>query len=281
LIFTLFMSIALNATVILGITFAPPSLFENDSEDFPTIDVTLVDSVEEEADVKSDLFAQTSQVGTGNTEDPTRPSTLQSATPLPSPVDGQSEIIQPNQSTETAVAATERDMLTSFESPDQVLTEEDTTKEAAERPSTAEMVALGKEIARLNAEISESMEIYSKRTKHRFVAATTQTYRDAVYLDGWRKKIERVGNLNYPDEAKRAHLSGNLIMDVAINQDGTIRAITIRRSSGHKILDDAAVRIVRLAAPFAPLPSEMRKDTDVLHITRTWQFLSGNRLSTQ
>ncbi len=283
LIFTLFMSIAINAAVILGITFAPSSLFNDDETEFSTINITLVDSHTQDQDVESELYAQSNQSGAGNTDDPSRPSTQQSATPLPVPVSGESEILQPNQSTDTAISAVERDMLTSFDSPDSVVTEEDASKDASEQPSAAELLALGREIARLSAEIDQSTAIYSSKPdeKHRFVAANTKAFRDAAYLDGWRKRIERVGNLNYPDEAKRAHLSGSLTMDVAINHDGTIRSINILKSSGHKLLDDSAIRIVRLAAPYAPLPAEMRKDTDVLHITRTWQFLSGNRLSTK
>ena len=88
-------------------------------------------------------------------------------------------------------------------------------------------------------------------------------------------KVERVGNLNYPDEARRNRLSGHLILDVALNPDGSINEITIRKPSGHKVLDDAAVRIVELAAPYAPFPDSFRKETDILHITRTWQFVNN------
>ena len=92
-------------------------------------------------------------------------------------------------------------------------------------------------------------------------------------MEAWRAKVERVGNLNYPEEARRRKLAGQLVLDVALNPDGKINQITIRRSSGHKVLDDAAIRIVELAAPYAPFPEEIRAETDVLHITRTWQFL--------
>jgi len=92
------------------------------------------------------------------------------------------------------------------------------------------------------------------------------------YMDAWRAKVERVGNLNYPEMAKRQNIAGSLVLDVAINPDGTVNAIQVLRTSGHKILDDAAVRIVELAAPYAPLPPDMRADTDILHITRTWKF---------
>jgi protein TonB len=91
-------------------------------------------------------------------------------------------------------------------------------------------------------------------------------------MDAWRAKVEAIGNLNYPEEAKRRLLTGNLLLDVALNPDGTVNEISLRRSSGHKTLDDAAIRIVELAAPFAPFPPEVRADIDVLHITRTWKF---------
>ncbi len=96
-------------------------------------------------------------------------------------------------------------------------------------------------------------------------------------MEAWRQKVERIGNLNYPDEARRRKLSGNLLLDVALNPDGSINEITLRRSSGERALDDAAVRIVKLAAPYAKFPDDIRKDVDILHIERTWQFLSGNR----
>jgi len=90
--------------------------------------------------------------------------------------------------------------------------------------------------------------------------------------------VERVGNLNYPDEAKRRKLYGNLVLHVAIRPDGSVRAINVRKSSGHKLLDDAAIRIVKLAAPFAPFPAEIRKETDILDIIRTWQFRNNDQL---
>jgi len=90
--------------------------------------------------------------------------------------------------------------------------------------------------------------------------------------------VERVGNLNYPDDARKNRLSGSLVLDVALNADGSVDQITIRRSSGSKILDDAAVRIVELSSPFAPFPDHIKQETDILHITRTWQFLNNSFL---
>ena len=98
-------------------------------------------------------------------------------------------------------------------------------------------------------------------------------------MDAWRRKVERIGNLNYPHEAARRGLSGVLLLDVALNPDGTIEDIALRRSSGQRILDDAAVRIVRLAAPFAKFPRSIAEEVDILHIERTWIFHSDNRLT--
>ncbi len=100
-------------------------------------------------------------------------------------------------------------------------------------------------------------------------------------MEAWRAKVERVGNLNYPDEARRKKLSGSLILDVALNSDGSINEITIRRPSGQPVLDDAAVRIVKMAAPYAPFPEDFVKEVDILHITRTWQFQSSERFAAQ
>ena len=282
LVFTLFMSIVLNLVIILGISFTAPDFTPKKAE-FPTIDVTLIEVKNENEEVPDDteLLAQANQSGAGNTDRAVRPSTMQTASPLPVPLSGESQILQPNQSPQKT-AASERDLLTSYRNDERVHTEDKAAKDPAEQPSAAELVTLGREIARLSAEINQSLEIYSKRDKHRFIAASTKEYRDAAYLDSWRRKIERIGTMNYPDEAKRRHLSGNVLMDVAIRQDGTVQEINILRSSGHKLLDDAAVRIVRLASPFAPLPPEMRKDTDILHITRTWKFeAEGNVLRTR
>ena len=91
-------------------------------------------------------------------------------------------------------------------------------------------------------------------------------------MDAWRAKVERIGNLNYPEEAKRRHLTGSLVLDVALKADGTVASISVLRSSGQKLLDDAAMRIIELASPFAPFTPEMRSETDILHITRTWKF---------
>ncbi len=132
-------------------------------------------------------------------------------------------------------------------------------------------------MASLSAEIDRRLQAYAKRPKRKWITARTREHKYAAYMEAWRQKVERVGNLNYPDEARRANLSGNLLLDVALRPDGSVDEIILRRSSGQRVLDDAAIRIVKLAAPFARFPNNIAEDTDILHVERTWQFLSGNR----
>jgi protein TonB len=148
-------------------------------------------------------------------------------------------------------------------------------------PSGAALIARSFEIASLDAEIAERMEAKAKRPRRKFISATTSEYKFAAYMEAWRAKVERIGNLNYPDEARRNKLSGSLILDVALKSDGSIEEITVRKPSGHATLDDAAIRIVRLAAPYAAFPEDFNKEVDILHITRTWQFQSGDRFASQ
>jgi len=134
------------------------------------------------------------------------------------------------------------------------------------------------EIDRLTAELDRRSLSASRQDRRKAVNASTQEYQYAAYLEAWRSKVEKIGNLNYPDEAKRNKLYGNLLMHVALRADGSVERIRVVRSSGHKLLDDAAVRIVRMSAPFSPFPPEIRKQVDILDITRTWQFLDGDTL---
>jgi periplasmic protein TonB len=133
------------------------------------------------------------------------------------------------------------------------------------------------EIARLTARLDQTTG-ESRRPRRKAISASTREYKYASYLEAWRRKVERIGNLNYPDEAKQRRLYGSLILHVAVRADGSLEEVRVLRSSGFDVLDQAAKRIVELAAPYAPFPPDIREETDVLDITRTWQFLSSNRL---
>jgi len=130
------------------------------------------------------------------------------------------------------------------------------------------------EIQRLERKLDESTKALSRRPKKRPLSSRTKEYAAAAYHESWRKKVERIGNLNYPQKAKRQRINGDLMLSVDINPDGSVPpdGIVVSRSSGHKVLDDAAVKIVRLAAPFSPIPANVLKDNDMITIIRTWKF---------
>ena len=140
-------------------------------------------------------------------------------------------------------------------------------------PSATALLTEGLRMVAKNAAAQRQPETNLAGPRRKFISASSREYKYAAYMEAWRAKVERVGNLNYPEEARQRGISGNLVLDVALTPDGDIHQITVRRSSGHKILDEAAIRIVELAAPYAPFPPSIRADTDLLHITRTWQFL--------
>ena len=132
-------------------------------------------------------------------------------------------------------------------------------------------------VARMEAQIDRRLNEYAKRPRKAVIGARTREHRFAQYLEDWRLKIERVGTLNYP-EAARGRLYGSLLLLVSIRADGSLERVEIQRSSGVKVLDEAAVRIVELAAPFAPFPPDIRTDTDIIEIVRTWTFTNSNQV---
>lgn len=148
-------------------------------------------------------------------------------------------------------------------------------------PNAIDLMQRSLEIARLEAQISRDWDSYQKRPRRRFVGARTQEFRFARYIEDWRIKIERIGELNYPQAARDQKLYGSLVVTVSIKADGSLEKAEINRSSGKKILDLAALRIVKLAAPFAPFSADITKDTDILSITRTWTFTRSDQLVTE
>ena len=152
-------------------------------------------------------------------------------------------------------------------------------QEVGQTPDATDLVARSFEIARLEAQIARDHNAYQSRPKRKNIGARVEEYRFARYVDDWRLKVERVGNLNYPEEAKRKKLYGSLQLTVHIKSDGTLDGVDIDRSSGSKILDEAAERIVRLASPYAPFPENIRRDYDILDITRTWTFTRSDQLA--
>ena len=181
-----------------------------------------------------------------------------------------------------------RTLMTSAKSKTEVETAQPAPKAAPQpepdakpRLDASELMQRSLEIARLEAKISRDWEAYQQRPRRRYVGARTQEYRFARYIEDWRLKIERVGDLNYPQAARDQRLHGSLVVTVAIKSDGSVEQVDINRPSGHKLLDAAARRIVELAAPFGAFPPDIAKDTDVLHITRTWTFTPADRFKSE
>ena len=151
-------------------------------------------------------------------------------------------------------------------------------EQALTEEATPDQISLA--IASLQAQLDLQRQAYAKRPRRYTISsASTRKSQDALYLDSWRRRIEAVGNLNYPEEARRNQIYGSLRMLVALNPNGTVQDIQILQSSGSNILDQAAVQIVNLAAPFQPFPEAMREEADILEIIRTWRFHEGNALT--
>lgn len=266
---TLFVAAAVHAMVVLGVTFD----WEPSARDTPTtLDVTLVHTRSDEAPEEADFLAQADQKGGGETEKAQRPK-APVAGPSPQPREGAAPAPTP------AASAPPRESepqstVTSERSPERAPSEPQPRPETRQ-PSSEELISRSMEIARLTAELEREREHYAKRPRHTYVSARTRKHVLASYMEAWVEKVERIGNLNYPQAASRRGLTGQLLLDVALNPDGSVRSVELARPSGHKVLDDAAERIVRLAAPFSPFPDEVRDQTDVLHIVRTWRFSEG------
>lgn len=260
---SLLLAVALHAVLILGIGFSSPDIAPVNRE-LPTLDIAIVPKRTTPAPEEADYLAETSQDGGGNTSEqvtPTMPQQAQAANVPPPAAESQPE--------RQELSVQEARRKTDIAKPE--------TSDHRE-VTAAELINRSMEMIALDEQLRQSLQAYSKRPRQTFITARTQEFKYANYMNDWVAKVERIGNLNYPDEARRKDLSGSLLLDVALNQDGTILDITLLRSSGHKALDDAAMRIVQLAAPFPPLPEEIRRDTDVLHITRTWEFLNNYQL---
>jgi protein TonB len=261
-----FFAVVLHAMIILGITFGTDILEPQDSH-LPSLDITF-SSHESSPPEEAEYLAQTSQEGGGNTTEKVRP---QEYLPAQAPT----VVIEEPAPAPTQVLTTDLSN-TKIEQETTPAPETD-TKEL----SASELIERSMEMINLNEQINESRQAYAKQPKQVFVSARTQEFKYANYMIEWVKKVERVGNLNYPDAARREGIFGKLLLDVELNPDGTVRNISVLRPSGQPLLDEAAVRIVNLAGPFLPFPPEIRKEADVLHITRTWEFSTTHQLQSR
>lgn len=275
--FTLFMSVCFHAVLILGVGF---SVLERLS-DQPTLEITLAQFRAEEAPEQADFLAQENQNGSGSLEEKAAPST-----PVQAPFNDENiqdvNPLRQEQASRARQAANPALLASSARSERQAraAAEESLAESEENAPENREERELSETVASLQAQLDQQRQAYAKRPrKYTLSSASTQKARDAQYLDSWRKKIEAVGNLNYPRQASRQRLYGSLRLLVALRPDGSVSEMRVLRSSGHRLLDEAAMRIVKLASPFDPFPDEMRREVDILEIIRTWQFHPGDSLS--
>lgn len=259
---------------LLTIHFTPPDFMEKARE--RALEVILVNSKSKARPDKAQAKAQTNLDGGGNTDEDRR-----AKTPLPpSPrtkegdrlIEAQRRVAELEAQAQRQMTQVKSDRTISADKPkiDPV---------AAPEPSLsgADLASSALAIARLEGQIARQMEEYNQRPRKKFIGARVSEYRFAQYVEDWRQKIERIGNLNYPDAAKGRHY-GSLTLSVIIKANGDLKQVEVIRSSGKTLLDDAARRIVRMAAPYAAFPEAIRRDTDELDITRTWTFTNSDRL---
>ncbi len=272
---TLVFSLIAHGVLALGIGFT----IEDPAPVLPTLDVILVQTHSQEAPEQADFLAQANQSGGGEAEDVARPSEMQPA-PAPNPAPGvaptplQAGAPPPREQTREAM------LTTTAPSPERVDDQQQIATPTAPMPTSRELIERSLEMARLAASVERREQQYAKRPKRKFVSANTREYAYAAYLRAWQARVERIGNLNYPDEARRRNLVGQLVMTVAVRRDGSVESITVVQSSGIPVLDDAAQRTVHLAEPFGPLP-DTGDGTDILHITRTWHYLPGSTMQSR
>jgi len=277
---TVFLALAFHAVIILGISFDYEDHEDHQNNMLPTLEVTLAHSLSNQKPEEADYLAQADQTGSGNTTEKMRPQSPPEAAPSALPTPGDSQ-----QNTPPALANRNEkpiapELLTQDNANTEIFVGEETPPEDAKIPAAAELIRRSLEMAKLEAELSEMVKVYSAIPKEKLLVPNTMSHVEAAYLDAWQKKVELVGNLNYPAKAKAAKLSGNLLLMVAVNTDGSLNRVEIWRSSGHKLLDDAAIRIVKLASPFPALPQAIREQAQILKIPRTWKFMNDNTLST-
>lgn len=273
----LFIALVVHGLVILGIAFGEHLVPRQTLP--PTLDVILVQTQSPVAPEDAEFIAQVDQLASGSDAEKARPSA-----PLPIPAPAETGIAL----VETPPAAPPRQP----EAPVRTVTAEKAPEKrdvpADRRPApeqdveVAELIERSLALAKMVSELREQERLATAGVRTHYIdAASARTAAEAAYIDAWVRKVEQIGNLNYPDEVRRRRLSGSLLLSVLIGHDGNVIGIDIASSSGERVLDDAAVRIVELAGPYAPFPPEMRRQYDRLMISRTWVFREAQGVTTR
>ena len=258
------------SVVILGISF---KYQDKDAKIIHSMDVILAKKSNPETPDDAEYLAQNNQLGGGDKEQKARPTNPFSATSLIAEGQAQQESPQlekqqTKQNETPVITAKQADNKTKLQQPN---------KDKQQKDANSTQESKQQKLAKIQDEIARKIENYAKKPRSKYVSSSTKAYEFAPYINNWVQKIERTGDLNYPEQAKQKSFIGNVMLTVGINKDGSIHEIKIIKSSDYKFLDEATKHIVKLAQPFDPLP-ETKERVDVLYITRTWQFLPGHLL---
>jgi protein TonB len=268
-------SFALHLFVLFGIALVLPDP-SNIARFTQPLQVILVNSKSKSRPSKADALAQANLDGGGNTAED-----RQAKSPMPTISDDRQ--FTPEQRTKriAELEAETKRILARLNSNYSAVQPELKKQKSNSSNNGEDLVQRSLEMARLEAQINKNWDAYQKLPRRKNVGARTQEYRFAQYIEDWRVKVERIGNLNYPEQARQQKVFGSLILTVSIRADGSVESVEVSKSSGQRILDAAAMRIVKLAAPYSPLPPNITNDVDILEITRTWTFTPSDKLESE
>lgn len=275
--FMIFLSACAHALLVLGVGFT----YLTDANDEATIEVTLAQYRSQIQPDDADFIAQENQTGSGSQDEATVPSS-----PFLSDLnDADINEVRPAPEAQVLNETPEQPKLTTLTSinAEQVIAQqrnapEQEEKQALSEQSSSEEISLA--IASLQAQLDLQQQAFARQPrKYTLSPASARKSHEASYLDSWRRRVEAVGNINYPVQARQQQVYGNVRMLIALNASGQISETRIIQSSGESLLDQAAVDIVNLAAPFEPFPEELKAEADILEIVRTFRFHEGNTLS--
>jgi len=271
-------SIVLHA-LVLAVHFKFPVASRPQSSE-QRMEVVLVNAKTRERPTRADVLAQSNLDRGGNVDERRR---ARSPLPVTEPKHPGRDLSEAQRRVRELEAKQQELLAMAREAQAKVAappTQSTPAEQTAPQPSGRDLADLALAAMRLQAQIDKQIDDYQKRPRKKFIGANAAEYRFAQYEEEWRAKVERLGTVNYPAEA-RGKLYGNLRLTVTIRPDGSVDAVELDRSSGLKVLDAAAFRIVRMAAPYAAFPASIRRDTDLLVITRTWFFSQGDKIWTQ
>ena len=301
----LLVSAFLHLLVIVFVKFQPPAL-QFFKDQISALDVVLVNSKHHKRPKKADALAQANLDGGGNTSENRK---LKSALPwqknklTDANMEHRSKALEKRLAQAEAEANRKTVRLAELNKEAQALMSQLKATHAIEtnptqkiqptnpgtsvqdstrkQLNTSDLMSASLEMARLEAQINKQQDDYQKRPKRKSIGARAQEYRFASYVESWRQKVERIGNVNYPEAAKDQKIYGQLQLTVYIKSSGDVEKVEIRRSSGYPVLDNAAKRIVEMGSPYAAFPEDLRKEVDILDITRTWIFTKEDSLATK